>query len=97
MMDNLALHAKAYGHVQGVYFRAFTASHASRLHLTGYVSNVEDGTVEVYAEGTKEALEQFLKMIGTGPHGAVVTHVDSEWSDSTDNYKDFRIIYRSFS
>ena len=97
MTDNLALHAKVHGRVQGVYFRAFTASHASQLHLTGYVKNVEDGTVEVYAEGNREALERFLAILGTGPHGAVVTHVESEWLDFTGTYKDFRIMYRPFS
>jgi len=97
MTDNLALQVKVHGRVQGVYFRAFTTEHASQLHLTGYVRNADDGTVEVYAEGEKEALKQFLTILGTGPHGSRVTHVESQWSDFTGHYKDFRTIYRSFS
>jgi len=37
------------GLVQGVGYRYFTQDAADRLRLTGYVRNLRDGRVEVYA------------------------------------------------
>ncbi len=61
------LHALVHGHVQGVYFRDFTRSHAVRLGLTGWVRNLQDGyTVEVLAQGEKQALEKLLTILHKG-------------------------------
>ena len=37
---------RAYGHVQGVFFRTETADRASTLDLAGWVRNVADGSVD---------------------------------------------------
>ena len=39
------------GRVQGVGFRYFAQRAAAELGLTGYVRNLDDGRVEVYAAG----------------------------------------------
>ena len=51
-MANLScLHAVIYGHVQGVYFRAFAVEKAISLRLTGYTMNLTgEEAVEVWAE-----------------------------------------------
>ena len=44
----------AYGRVQNVMFRDFIARGARHLGLTGYVRNLDDGSVEFVAQGQKE-------------------------------------------
>ena len=53
MTDSAALTAVARGRVQGVYYRAFTSRAAIDFGLTGYVRNLPDNSVEIYAEGER--------------------------------------------
>jgi acylphosphatase len=73
--------AKRYfvtGMVQGVGFRYFTREVAQRLRLGGYVRNLPDGRVEVYAMGTTEQHSKLLAAIERGPSGASVSEVQQE-------------------
>lgn len=63
------------GRVQGVGFRWFTREKARRWGLAGWVRNRPDGSVEILAEGGREALEGFIEMIQSGPPGSSVTDV----------------------
>ena len=54
------LHAIFSGHVQGVGFRYTTHNIASHFAVKGYVQNLDNGTVELVAEGEKDELERFL-------------------------------------
>jgi acylphosphatase len=63
------------GAVQGVGFRYFTQNAAAELHLTGYVRNLRDGRVEVFAIGTPPQLAQFRSILERGPHFASVNEV----------------------
>lgn len=56
----LELRAIASGHVQNVGFRAITQRFAQKLKLTGFVRNLDDGSVEICAQGLKSGLEQLL-------------------------------------
>lgn len=49
-----------HGNVQGVGFRWTTRNIAASYDITGYVRNLPDGTVEVYAEGEPREVESFL-------------------------------------
>jgi acylphosphatase len=70
------------GRVQGVGFRYFAQRAASELALTGYVRNLEDGSVEVYAAGTQEQLSRFAALLQRGPRGAQVRTVDEQPADT---------------
>ncbi|MBI2852479.1 MAG: acylphosphatase [Chloroflexi bacterium] len=86
------LRAVIYGRVQGVYFRDFTLRHATALGLTGYVRNLPGGSaVEVEAEGEKAKLSRLLEHLQTGPRGAQVDRVESEWSEPGGAYTDFSV------
>lgn len=93
MSDKTALHATVYGHVQGVYFRAFVAENANKLSLTGWVKNLESGAVEVLAEGDKKILEELNTFLQKGPPHARVDRIDAEWSEYSGKFKEFRIAY----
>jgi acylphosphatase len=92
MTERASLRAVVRGRVQGVGFRDFVWRRARFLGLTGYVRNLPDGrSVEVVAEGEREALEQLLDYLREGPRGARVDAVDAEWGQPSDRYPNFGI------
>ena len=66
------------GQVQGVGFRFFAEEAARRERLTGCVRNLDDGRVEVLAEGDAEAMARFERTIWLGPPLARVVNVITE-------------------
>lgn len=70
-----AIHVSIAGRVQGVGFRWFARESARRLGLSGWVRNCPDGTVEVAADGSDEALSRFREELARGPEAAVVSEV----------------------
>ena len=69
------------GRVQGVFFRAETRRIALSLRLTGWVRNVEDGTVEADFEGERERIEKAIEWCGHGPGGSLVAALDVRWEE----------------
>lgn len=76
-MDQCSRHYLVYGRVQGVFFRGATQQEAVRLSINGWVRNLNDGSVEVYATGDRMAIVQFEQWLATGPRHAVVTKVEA--------------------
>jgi acylphosphatase len=71
------------GRVQGVGFR-FTAERiAGNFPIAGYVRNLDDGRVEVVAEGDTTDLAEFVAAIRSvfGPKIRGVTELDEPSSD----------------
>lgn len=66
------------GRVQGVGFRWFVMREAERLDLEGYVRNLADGSVEVVARGSDEAMGQLERALQRGPSSARVEHVEKQ-------------------
>lgn len=86
------LRATIRGRVQGVGFRDFTARHAERLGVGGWVRNLPDGrSVAVEAEGTREALETLLRELWTGPAFSRVHAVEVEWTDDAGDDRTFHV------
>jgi acylphosphatase len=82
------------GMVQGVGFRYFTQDAAERLHLSGYVCNLPDARVEVYAIGTVDQLAQLRAALKRGPRFASVSEVHEESAAIDPQYaKEFVITY----
>lgn len=79
------------GKVQGVSFRACTQDKARELGLTGWVSNRQDGGVEVVAEGEEDALKALRDWCYDGPPGASVSDVKREVENHSGRYSDFLI------
>jgi len=66
------------GHVQGVFYRASTREQATHLGLDGHARNLADGTVEVLASGSDEALATLQRWLQQGPPAAAVSSVRRE-------------------
>jgi len=79
------------GRVQGVGYRFFAERWAEQLGIAGYVKNLWDGSVEVYAIGDAESLEQFKLRLGEGPRMARVTGVSASDAAVDRRYPRFMI------
>lgn len=79
------------GRVQGVGFRFFTEAAAAREGLHGWVRNLPDGRVEVWAEGESEAVERFDRHVRHGPPGARVSLVDVDEQTPTHRETGFSV------
>ena len=69
------IHAIVTGHVQGVSYRAATASEARRLGVVGWVRNLPDGSVELEAEGPQDKISELVAWCEKGPPSARVSGV----------------------
>ena len=61
------------GFVQGVGYRDFARRAALRLHISGWVRNRADGSVEALISGAPADVEAMLAELRRGPRGAMVT------------------------
>jgi acylphosphatase len=86
-------HIFVEGRVQGVFYRAWTRENASKLGLSGWVKNLDNGRVEAVFEGPKEKLEQMVEKCKKGSRPSQVKHVDVVWEEATGEHKGFEISY----
>jgi len=93
MSGTRACRAVVTGAVQGVGFRYFTQREADRLGLSGWVRNLPDGSVEVYAEGEESTVRLLLNSLAHGPNWADVENVEEHWTEPSGNQKGFRVTY----
>ncbi len=66
------------GWVQGVGYRWFARRHALALGINGYVKNLKDGSVEIWAEADESILMEVEPLLKAGPPGARVREVSVE-------------------
>jgi acylphosphatase len=79
------------GTVQGVSFRYYARQRATELGLRGFVRNLPDGAVEVFAEGEEAPLAELERWLAQGPPAAEVTEVVATASQPRNEYRSFVI------
>ncbi len=87
----LEFYAKVYGRVQGVGYRYFVKEKAQSLDISGYVKNLEDGTVEVLAQGREENLQKLIEELKKGPYLAKVEKIDIIFRKPLEIFRNFEI------
>lgn len=82
------------GLVQGVGYRYFARSAAQQLGIAGYVRNLSDGRVEVYAIGAEKQLRSLREDLRRGPSHALIEEVAEAEADLLQEFaSDFSIEY----
>ncbi len=92
MEDQVCLHCRIRGRVQGVFFRQSTRDKARELGLGGWVKNLPNGDVELLACGNKASLDVLQAWLWQGPPAARVQDVVVE-AQAFEDFRDFRIDY----
>ncbi|MGH9340172.1 MAG: acylphosphatase [Acidobacteriota bacterium] len=79
------------GRVQGVGFRFFAYEAAQQMGIKGWTKNLENGDVEIHAQGDEQEMAQFLNRIRSGPPLSVVSDIEVREVAADQNYSDFSI------
>ncbi|NLI74192.1 MAG: acylphosphatase [Euryarchaeota archaeon] len=85
--------ARFYGVVQGVYFRAYTANFAKQKNITGWVCNLDDGSVSAVFEGEREDIEEVIRLLKEEHPAARIENIDLKWLDFIGQFDDFEVRY----
>jgi len=86
-------HVIVTGKVQGVFYRAETASKAKQLNVTGWVRNLPDGRVEAVFEGGETNVQKMIDFCRRGPPNAYVVDVDVRRQEWKGEFDDFTVRY----
>lgn len=65
------------GRVQRVGYRDWAVRTAQQLGVIGWVRNLQDGRVEILADGDDMALDTFIDRLREGPMLAEVARIDA--------------------
>jgi acylphosphatase len=84
---------RVVGRVQGVGFREWTRRTAERIGLVGCVRNRPDGSVEVQAAGSEDALGRLEAMLEKGPPLARVERVERMSPEPAMPTTGFRVLH----
>ena len=82
------------GDVQGVGFRFTVLRFAKAFDsITGFVKNLSDGSVELFAEGLENEVECLLDDIVSGVHSGHIKTVFANIVPISNCYSDFSVSY----
>lgn len=90
-MEISTKHIIVKGIVQGVFFRKYTKRKADELHISGWVRNTDNGDVEILAQSTDEAMQQFINWCWMGSPKSVVKKVIVKDTQTNLHLQDFII------
>ena len=82
-----------HGRVQGVFFRQFVTDNARRLNLRGFTRNLNDGTVEIVAEGDMNKLQKLVEICEQGSPASEVDKVKVTFSRGEQEFSGFNPKY----
>ena len=91
-MDQTAQRVIFQGHVQGVGFRYTARQIAQQYHVTGFVRNLPDGTVEMYVQGPAPEIDNCIQDI-QGSFSGYIRETRIEPATYSPRYTDFRVAF----
>ncbi|MDF3302792.1 acylphosphatase [Streptomyces tropicalis] len=90
MSEDVRMTAWVRGRVQGVGFRWFTRARALEIGgLSGFALNLDDGRVQVVAEGPRTACHALLVWLQSGDTPGRVDGVTEIWATPRGGYEGF--------
>lgn len=92
-MEKVRAEITVSGLVQGVGFRHFVITNAEEMELKGYTKNLNNGDVEIVAEGPKERIDVLFNKVKIGPMHAQVKDTFIKWRDYKGEFTRFEVRY----
>ena len=87
------IHIFVTGRVQGVFFRQSTRVMAIKNNVKGWVRNLDDGRVEIVAEGEIQDIDNLAHWCKTGPANSRVDEFELSEENVTDEFETFEVRY----
>ena len=89
-MPQKRIKIKIEGQVHGVGFRYNAFLIAKKLGLVGLAKNLEDGSVEIEAQGDSQKIQDLIEWAKKGPPSAKVSKIDVEEMEILENEREFK-------
>ena len=87
------IHIFVTGRVQGVFFRQSTKVMAIKNNVKGWVRNLDDGRVEIVAQGETQDIDNLAHWCKTGPANSRVDEFELSEENVTDEFENFEVRY----
>ena len=80
------------GRVQGVGFRYMVKSITPGFEVTGAVRNLDDGRVELIAEGERGELDAFRQAVRESGLGGLIQREEERFGPAAGQFRGFEIV-----
>ena len=87
------IHIFVTGRVQGVFFRQSTKVMAIKNNAKGWVRNLDDGRVEIVAQGETQDIDNLAHWCKTGPANSRVDEFELSEENPTGEFENFEVRY----
>ncbi|MEC7373014.1 MAG: acylphosphatase [Thermoproteota archaeon] len=87
------IHIFVTGRVQGVFFRQSTKVMAIKNNAKGWVRNLDDGRVEIVAQGETQDIDNLAHWCKTGPANSRVDEFELSEENISDEFENFEVRY----
>ena len=87
------IHIFVTGRVQGVFFRQSTRVIAIKNNVNGWVRNLDDGRVEIIAQGEEQNINKLIDWCRTGPANSRVDEFELKEESITEEFENFEVKY----
>ncbi len=84
---------KVFGIVQGVCLRSETCKKAESLNITGWVKNLNGGSVEIMAVGYETSLDKLCNWLKSSPGYSNVENIKKVEVSQVQKFDKFKILY----
>tara|TARA_Y100000748_G_scaffold297172_1_gene290863 strand:- start:63 stop:332 length:270 start_codon:yes stop_codon:yes gene_type:complete len=88
----IAVHISVYGEVQGTGFRAWSQKQADKFSLSGWTRKASDGSIEIFSQGDKDKINDFVSTCWDGPDMAFIDEVLVKDAHPDDSISGFEIL-----
>jgi len=86
------IHIIVCGVVQGIGYRQWLKRGAKRYPITGWVRNIEDGSVEAIVCGEEKNVDSFMHLVKRGPPLANITDIKIEPYTTKETFSLFSVL-----
>jgi len=87
------IHIFITGRVQGVFFRQSTRVMAIKNYVNGWVRNLDDGRVEIVAQGEEQDIHNLANWCKKGPANSRVDEFELKEESITKEFENFEVKY----
>ena len=87
------IHIFVTGRVQGVFFRQSTKVMAIKNNAKGWVRNLDDGRVEIVAQGETQDIDNLAHWCKTGPANSRVDEFELSEENISNEFETFEVRY----